>query len=193
MAARATLSRVALGNTFTPLSGAQKEQPTMTVISHASPLASPGGSLEKTRSASLRQFWTVVRESEARFGDFSTCGEESPLLRWVTSTLAIEYCWLATCIRQRMFMIRRTTNKEVVLALIGRMGEENLEELKSVIASERSEFRTVLDLKDVTLVDQETVQYLGRCERKHVELKNCPAYIREWIDVTRKQRARRKD
>jgi hypothetical protein len=72
------------------------------------------------------------------------------------------------------------------------MGQENLAELKSVIASEKHSSRIVLDLKDVTLVDRETVQYLGQCERKSIELRNCPGYIRGWIDVNGKQRTRRK-
>lgn len=91
-----------------------------------------------------------------------------------------------------MFMIRRAANGDVVLALIGRVGQENLAELKSVIASENNGARIALDLKDVTLVDREAVQYLGQCERKRIQLPNCPAYIRGWIDVNRKQRSRRK-
>jgi len=38
-----------------------------------------------------------------------------------------------------------------------------------------------LDLKDLTLVDREAVKFLERCEADSVKLKNCPAYIREWI------------
>jgi anti-anti-sigma regulatory factor len=56
-----------------------------------------------------------------------------------------------------MFMIRRTADGDVVLALIGRMGQENLAELKSVIALENNGARIALDLKDVTLVDREAV------------------------------------
>lgn len=106
---------------------------------------------------------------------------------------SIGYLWLASCMGRYMFMIRRrTVDREVVLALIGRMGQENLAELKLVIALENHALRIALDLKDVTLVDRETVQYLGQCERKRMRLRNCPAYIREWIDVNRKQRARGK-
>jgi len=38
-----------------------------------------------------------------------------------------------------------------------------------------------LDLKDLTLVDREAVRFLERCETDSIKLKNCPAYIREWI------------
>jgi hypothetical protein len=36
-------------------------------------------------------------------------------------------------------------------------------------------------LEDLTLVDQDVVSFLRRCEAGSIQLKNCPAYIREWI------------
>jgi anti-anti-sigma regulatory factor len=91
-----------------------------------------------------------------------------------------------------MFRILRTANGEVVLMLIGRMSDENLPELKSLIASERNISRIVLDLKDVTLVDREVVHFLGQCETDKIRLRNYPAYIREWIDGSQKQKSRQK-
>jgi hypothetical protein len=72
------------------------------------------------------------------------------------------------------------------------MSVENLPELKSLIASERDISRIVLDLKDVTLVDREVVHFLGECEAGHITLKNCPAYVRDWIEGSRKRKPRRK-
>ena len=46
--------------------------------------------------------------------------------------------------------------------------------------------RIVLDLKDLILVDQDAVSFLERCEADNITLKNCPAYIREWITGERK-------
>jgi anti-anti-sigma regulatory factor len=91
-----------------------------------------------------------------------------------------------------VFKILRSANGEVVLTLIGRMSDENLPELKSLIASERKISRVVLDLKDVTLVDREAVHFLERCETNKITLKNCPPYIRDWIDGSRKRKPRRK-
>ena len=91
-----------------------------------------------------------------------------------------------------MFRILRSANGEAVLTLIGRMSDEILPELKSLIASERNATQIVLDLKDVTLVDREVVQFLGQCETDEITLKNCPAYVRDWIDGNRKQKSRRK-
>jgi len=72
------------------------------------------------------------------------------------------------------------------------MSDENLPELKTLIASERKVSRIVLDLKDVTLVDREVVHFFGQCETDKVTLKNCPAYIRDWIDRSRQRKPRRK-
>jgi hypothetical protein len=72
------------------------------------------------------------------------------------------------------------------------MSDENLAELKSLIASERNVARIVLDLKDVTLVDREVVHFLGQCETDKIGLMNCPAYIRDWIDGSRKRTPRRR-
>ena len=80
-----------------------------------------------------------------------------------------------------MLKITRAANGEVVLTLSGRMDAENVIELESLFKSEAEGRRIVLDLKDLTLVDREAVRFLERCETDSIKLKNCPAYIREWI------------
>ena len=92
-----------------------------------------------------------------------------------------------------MFRVLRSANGEVVLTLIGRISDENLPELESLIASERDIPQVVLDLKDVVLVDREVIHFLGQCETDKITLKNCPAYIREWIDALRKRKIKRKN
>jgi hypothetical protein len=39
----------------------------------------------------------------------------------------------------------------------------------------------LLDLSDLTLVDQDVVSFLRHSEADGIELKNCPAYVREWM------------
>jgi anti-anti-sigma regulatory factor len=86
-----------------------------------------------------------------------------------------------------MLKIRRAANGEVVFTLSGRMDAENVGEMKSLFQSEAKDRRPiVLDLRDLTLVDQAAVSFLERCEADSIKLKNCPAYIREWI--TRERR-----
>jgi hypothetical protein len=80
-----------------------------------------------------------------------------------------------------MLKITRAANGEVVIKLCGRMGAENLGELEKLISPEADGRRIILDLKDLKLVDQDAVNFLRRCEADNITLKNCPAYIREWI------------
>jgi anti-anti-sigma regulatory factor len=87
-----------------------------------------------------------------------------------------------------MLKITRAANGEVVFKLSGRMDAENLIELETLMTSETKGRRIILDLKDLTLVDQDAVSFLKRCEADNITLKNCPAYIREWIAGERKPR-----
>ena len=84
-----------------------------------------------------------------------------------------------------MLRITREPNGEVVLRFIGRMGAENIGELETLLSAETSGRRIVFNLKDLLLVDQGIVSFLGRCERNGINLENCPAYIREWIERER--------
>jgi len=86
--------------------------------------------------------------------------------------------------------ITRATNGEVVIKLSGRMDTENVGELEALVREEAQGRRIVLDLRDLTLADQEAVSFLKRCEEDNITLKNCPAYIREWITRGRKTRER---
>ena len=87
-----------------------------------------------------------------------------------------------------MLKIQRTSNGQVVFALSGRIDEEHVAELETYIRVEANAQSIVLDLKDVTLVGQDAVSLLERCEADGVTLRNCAAYLREWI--TRQRRGR---
>ena len=80
-----------------------------------------------------------------------------------------------------MLKIQRSSNGEVIFTLAGRMDAEQVAEMEALLGSEASTREIVLDLKDLTLVDRDAVRFLERCEADRIKLKNCPAYIREWI------------
>jgi anti-anti-sigma regulatory factor len=84
-----------------------------------------------------------------------------------------------------MLRIERAANGEVIFTLSGRMDRENISELKELFGSEATGRRIILDLKDLTLVDRDAVKFLERCEGDDISIKNCPAYIREWISRER--------
>ncbi len=85
-----------------------------------------------------------------------------------------------------MLKIQRSANRHVVFTVSGRMAPENITELEALIRSEVNGRQIVLDLKDLTLVSQEVINFLERCETDNITLQSCPAYIREWI--TRQRR-----
>ena len=81
-----------------------------------------------------------------------------------------------------MLKIQRSSNGEVVFTLNGQMDEEQTVELEALIKSEEKGRRIVLDLKDLTLVSRDALSFLERCEAGGITLKNCPAYVRKWIN-----------
>jgi len=83
--------------------------------------------------------------------------------------------------RQNMLSIRRSSNGEVHFALSGRLDQEHLVELESLIRAEGKGRRIVIDLKDVSLAGEDAVIFLARCEAENITLVNCRPYIREWI------------
>ena len=91
-----------------------------------------------------------------------------------------------------MLRIQRSANGRVVFKLSGRIEAEDLKELKEVLAVEATGRQLVLDLRDVMLINQDTVKFLATCEEDSIKLENCPAYIREWIDQARGRTKRRR-
>ena len=86
-----------------------------------------------------------------------------------------------------MLRIQRSENGEVVFTLSGQMDEEPIAELETLISSEENGRRIILDLKDLTLVNENAIVFLERCEANSITLKNCPAYVREWINAQRRE------
>ena len=66
-----------------------------------------------------------------------------------------------------------------IIKLIGRIRAEHLSELKAQISASLP--KIVLELSEVSLVDADTVRFLGSCESEGIQLLNCSAYIRKWI------------
>ena len=70
----------------------------------------------------------------------------------------------------------------VVLRVSGRIDCASVEVLQELTENEKTaNGRLALDLKQVTVVSLEAVTALTVAEASGIELRNCPAYIREWI------------
>jgi len=83
-----------------------------------------------------------------------------------------------------MWKIRKFTDaKRVVLSVSGRIEAEGLLELQNAVSLEETALqKPELDLENLRLVDQQAVIFLACCEASGTRLRNCPSYIREWIE-----------
>ncbi|SRR5712692_2933494 len=83
---------------------------------------------------------------------------------------------------------RRVVGEDlVVLCISGQITGEDGDLLRALLEQETS--KVALDLGNVRLVDREAVKLLALSETRGIELRNCPAYVREW--VTREKRKQR--
>ena len=78
-----------------------------------------------------------------------------------------------TCRIDRMLI-----EQGVVLRISGRIAGEDLDVLRTALEEGRV---VAIDLTEVELADRDAVTLLGRTERSGIELRHCPAYIREWV------------
>jgi len=93
---------------------------------------------------------------------------------------------------QMTLRIQKSVEGELaVFALTGRIRAEQVPELLTLFRSESSPHRTILDLEQVRLVDRDAVLFLALCETLGATLRNCSAYIREWINQERNARQNR--
>jgi len=67
----------------------------------------------------------------------------------------------------------------VVLRASGRIHGEHVDTLRELVGQEKG--GVAIDLTEVILVDREAVRLLALSEANGIELRNCPAYIREWV------------
>ena len=78
--------------------------------------------------------------------------------------------------------IQRSVETDLlVYKLTGRIQAEDIPELLALLRSESSGHGILMDLTDVKLVDRDAVRFLAQSEEEGSELRNCSAYIREWI------------
>ena len=68
----------------------------------------------------------------------------------------------------------------LTLRVSGRIEAEHVSTLRELLGREKG--GVVIDLREVILVDREVVSFLAVSENNGIKLRNCPAYIREWVD-----------
>jgi hypothetical protein len=73
----------------------------------------------------------------------------------------------------------------VVLRISGQITGDDVDVLRAAIDQERG--AVAIDLEEVGVVDRAAVNLLVVSEDRGIELRNCPPYIREWVDRERAQ------
>jgi hypothetical protein len=67
----------------------------------------------------------------------------------------------------------------VIFCISGRITTQDVDMLRGLLEQETR--AVAIDLKNVLLADREAIELLAMRESNGTELRNCPAYIREWI------------
>jgi hypothetical protein len=82
-----------------------------------------------------------------------------------------------------MFKVGRSEDKGcTTFALSGRIEAADVSELQQLLDAEVNATEVTLDLAEVKLVDREAIRFLAACETRGIGLKDCPSYVRRWIE-----------
>jgi anti-anti-sigma regulatory factor len=69
-----------------------------------------------------------------------------------------------------------------VLTLTGHIETEHIAALKELLDIQGGSANVLLDLREIRLADRHAVGFLLSCEAKGIKLRNCRAYLREWME-----------
>ena len=73
---------------------------------------------------------------------------------------------------------RFSTEQGLMLYISGRLAAEDLDVVRTALDGGRA---VAIELAEVELVSRDAVKLLVQAEAEGIELRSCPAYIREWI------------
>jgi hypothetical protein len=73
---------------------------------------------------------------------------------------------------------RIPTDQGLVLRIIGRIARDDLDVLRTALEDGSI---VAVELAELELIDRDAMKLLAINEANGIELRHCPAYIREWI------------
>jgi hypothetical protein len=73
---------------------------------------------------------------------------------------------------------RIPTDRGLVLRIVGRVTRDDLDVLRTAL---EDSVVVAVELAELELVDRDALKLLATYEANGIELRHCPAYIREWI------------
>jgi hypothetical protein len=88
--------------------------------------------------------------------------------------------------------VERSTNGTVLFRLSGRIEKTDVEDLRCLLSLEGPDRLLALEMSNVTYLDPAAIAFLAECEANGIVLRNCPIYLREWIDKEKEKNPQRK-
>jgi hypothetical protein len=88
--------------------------------------------------------------------------------------------------------VERSANGTVLFRLNGRIEKTDVEELRCLLSLESPDRLLALEMSDVTYLDPTAIAFLVECEASGIVLRNCPIYLREWINQEKEMNSQRK-
>ena len=73
---------------------------------------------------------------------------------------------------------RHVQGQRTRIHLIGHFHLDHLVDLRKQV---EADVETVLDLKEVTVVDVDVVRFFVECKEKGMKIVHCPRYVRKWM------------
>ena len=86
---------------------------------------------------------------------------------------------------ESMLKITTTESDDHVLTIgvAGRLTPSGCESVEQAISAARDrQHKVKIDLANIRLVDQASVEYLAHVRLRHIELLNVPSYVGRWIE-----------
>jgi hypothetical protein len=112
-----------------------------------------------------------------------------PRIRRRDTDNSIAYVWRCDCNSSKadcpigpkmtLKIQKHSDGPRTTIRLIGRMQAEHLSTLRALM--DGSGQRMMLDLRELALVDLESVRFLASCRKNGVALLRCSPYIKVWI------------
>ena len=73
---------------------------------------------------------------------------------------------------------KRAQGHRTTVHLIGHFHLDHLVELRNQV---EADVETILDLKEVTVVDVDVVRFFVECKEKKMKIVHCPRYVKKWM------------
>jgi len=81
-----------------------------------------------------------------------------------------------------MLRIEKAINGKISFSSSGHLESADIDELRRLFGLEPAMTAIVLNLKELVLADGDAVEFLAESEAAGMTLKDCPRYVRKWID-----------